>query len=215
MSGCCQGADKVFGRRAAEHDLRRYRKNGPSKPTRILLEAVRAQGVAGATVLDIGGGVGAVQHELLASGAARARGVDASAAYLRAAAAEAERRGHADRLEMREGDFVVLADAIEPADVVTLDRVICCYPDVAALVGRSADRARRVYGLVYPRDAWWTRAGVRVTNLWFRLTRNPFRAFVHRVAAVHRLAAEAGLELSATRTAGPVWQVAVYTREAR
>ncbi len=210
--GCCQGADKVFGDRTAAHDLKRYRKKGPSKPTRMLLDALRAEGVVDATVLDIGGGVGVIQHELLESGAVRATGVDASLAYLRAATEEAERRGHADRLTRLEGDFVAVAGDVEPADVVTLDRVICCYPDLPALVGRSADRARRLYGLVYPRDAWWTRLGFHLPNLWFRLSRNPFRVFAHPSEAVDRVAREHGLVPALRRNAGPVWQVALYTR---
>jgi len=210
--GCCQGADRIFGDRTAAHELKRYRRKGPTKPTRILLDALRAKGVTGATVLDIGGGIGAIQHELLQSGAAHATGVDASPAYLRAAAEEASRRGYAERRTAVEGDFVAVAGDIGPADVVTLDRVICCYPDMPALVGRSAERARRLYGLVYPRDAWWMRLAIRFPNLWFRLSRNPFRVFVHRSDAVDRVAREHGLAPALRRNAGPVWQVALYTR---
>jgi hypothetical protein len=90
--------------------------------------------------------------------------------------------------------------------------VICCYPDMPALVARSADRARRLYGLVYPRDEWWTRLVIKVPNLWFRVSRNPFRVFVHPSEAVDRVAREHGLAPALRRTAGPVWQVALYTR---
>ena len=163
-------------------------------------------------MLDIGGGVGAIQHELLDAGATRATGVDASPAYLRAAREEAQRRGHGGRVGYHEGDFVALADGIEAADVVTLDRVICCYPDMEALVGSSAQRARRVYGLVHPREAWWTRLGVGVGNLSLRLARRRFRAYVHPVAAVDAVARDSGLALRLRENAGPIWQVAVYTR---
>jgi hypothetical protein len=212
VTGCCQGVDKVFGERTAGHDLRRYRKRGPSRPTRILLDALERERLAGATVLDIGGGVGAIQHELLDAGAARATAVEASDAYLRAAAEEAARRGHADRVRQLRGDFVALADEVEPADVVTLDRVICCYPDMESLVGRSADRALRLYGLVYPRDEWWVGLGVRATNVGMRLARKAFRAHLHRTGAVDAVAREHGLALKLARHAGPVWQVAVYER---
>ena len=213
MNSCCQGVDEVFGERAARNDLRRYRKRGPSKQTRLLLDAIRDEGIERATVLDIGGGVGAIQHELLEAGAGHATSVDASVAYMRAAREEAERRGTADRVSYHAGDFVALAEGIEPADVVTLDRVICCYPDVQALVGRSADRARRIYGLVYPRDTWWTRIGVRVANLGMRLARRTFRAHVHPTRVVDAAAREHGLTPRLQRGAGPVWQVALYTRD--
>lgn len=213
MTGCCcQGVDEMFGERTARHDLRRYRKRGPSKPTRMLLEALRREGVEHATLLDIGGGIGVIQQELLDAGAERATSVEASGAYLRAAKEEAERRGHGDRIGYEEGDFVALADGVEPADVVTLDRVICCYPDMEALVGRSADRARRLYGLVYPRDRWWVALGVRTTNLIMRVSRRSFRAHVHRTTAVDAVARAHGLEPRLARRVGPVWQVAVYAR---
>lgn len=214
MTGCCcQGVDQMFGERTARHDLKRYRKRGPSKPTRILLEALRREGVEHATVLDIGGGIGAVQHELLDAGAERATSVEASAAYLRAAREEAERRGHADRISHQAGDFVALADRIAPADVVTLDRVICCYPDMESLVGRSADRARRLYGLVYPQDRRLVRLGVGLTNTIMRLSRRAFRAHVHPTTAVDAVARERGLTPRVARRAGPVWQIAVYARD--
>jgi hypothetical protein len=170
-SCCCQGVDQMFGERTAQHDLRRYRERGPSKPTRMLLEALQREGIERASVLDIGGGVGVIQLELLEAGAERATSVEASTAYLRVARDEAQRRGHAHRIRYETGDFVAVADRVEPADVVTLDRVICCYPDMEALVGRSADRARRLYGLVYPRDRWWVAVAFRVVNLVLRVSR--------------------------------------------
>jgi magnesium-protoporphyrin O-methyltransferase len=212
-SCCCQGVDEVFGERTARHDLRRYRKRGPSKPTRMLLEVLRREGIERAAVLDIGGGIGVIQQELLDAGAERATSVEASVAYLRVAREEAERRGSADRITYQAGDFVALADRVEPADVVTLDRVICCYPDMEALVGRSADRARRLYGLVYPQDRWWVALGIRVANLIMRLTRRAFRAHLHRTSAVDAVAREHGLTPKLSRRVGPVWQVALYARE--
>ena len=103
LTYCCCGHQEAFGEKTAARDLRRYRRRGPRKTTRQLLEALRSQGVEDATVLDIGGGVGVIEHELLESGAMRAEGVDASRAYLRAAREEAERRGHSDRLVQRPG----------------------------------------------------------------------------------------------------------------
>jgi 2-polyprenyl-3-methyl-5-hydroxy-6-metoxy-1,4-benzoquinol methylase len=216
MTSCrCQGVDEMFGEKTARHDLRRYRKRGPAKPTRMLLEALLGEGIEHATVLDIGGGIGAIQQELLDAGADRATSVEASAAYVRAARDEAERRGHTDRISYQAGDFVALADRVEPADVVTLDRVICCYPDMESLVGRSADRAQRLYGLVYPRDAWWVAVGFRVVNVIMRLARRAFRVHLHPTRAVDAVAREHGLMPTLARRAGPVWQVVLYARGPR
>jgi hypothetical protein len=98
--------------------------------------------------------------------------------------------------------------------VVTLDRVICCYPDMEALVGRSADRALRLYGLVYPRDRWWVAAGLRMTNLAMRIARRAFRAHLHRTSAVDAVARRHGLTPRLSRPIGPVWQLVVYARDA-
>jgi magnesium-protoporphyrin O-methyltransferase len=72
----------------AAADLTKYRAKGPPPWARTLIDAIKAEGVDGATLLDIGGGIGVIQHELLASGAARATNVEASSAYLSAARGE-------------------------------------------------------------------------------------------------------------------------------
>lgn len=111
------------------------------------------------------------------------------------------------------GDFVALADEVDPADLVALDRVICCYSDMAALVGRSATLARRRYGLVYPRDSWLGRVGVAFLNAGFRLSRSSFRTYVHRTAEVGAILAAHGLVKVLHRTT-LIWQLAVYERPA-
>lgn len=192
-------------------ELRKYRERGPMKTTRMLVEALKAEGVESRTLLDIGGGVGAIQHELLKAGAHHATGVDASAACLAAAAEEAARQGHIDRVRHHHGDFVDRAPEVAPADVVTLDRVICCYHDVEALVGRSAERAQRLYGVVYPRRTWWTWISFRLINVVNRLRRTSFRAFLHPPTAVDALIRAHGLT---QRFYGKtfLWQVVVYGR---
>jgi Methyltransferase small domain len=76
-----------YNARLAASDLKRYREKGPRPWTRALVESLKAEGVEGATLLDIGGGVGVISHELLAAGASSATCVDASAAYLASARA--------------------------------------------------------------------------------------------------------------------------------
>jgi hypothetical protein len=124
---------------------------------------------------------------------------------------EAERRGFGDRAAHRYGDFVELADEVEPADIVTLDRVICCYADMPALVGRSVERARRLYALVYPVDRWWIRLIVGVGNGVLRLFRQSFRFHVHATRAVDRLIRSHGFERRLHHR-GVVWQTFLYSR---
>ena len=177
----------------------------------MLLDALRLAGVRDATVLDVGGGVGVIHHELLDAGAASAVHVDAASHYLDAARAEAERRGHADRVAFRYGDFVAVAPSLPAADVVTLDRVLCCYHDMGALVAASASHAARLYGLVYPRDHVLVRLGAPLINLVMRLRRSSFRVFVHPTPEVDRAVRDAGLA-PRWRATTLFWQVVVYGR---
>jgi magnesium-protoporphyrin O-methyltransferase len=110
------------------------------------------------------------------------------------------------------GDFARLADEVEPAEVVTLDRVICCYPDARALIGRSAAKAGRLYGLVHPVDRWWTRTLARLGNLGYRIFRNPYRIHVHPQALIDRLVTDAGLRPMEHHDAW-FWRTAVYRRQ--
>lgn len=207
----CQSADRFFDQRVAAADLRHYRQHGATGTTRQLLDALTSAGGAEMTLLDIGGGIGVIQHELRAAGVNEITGVDASRAYLAMARSEAERLGYATVTRYVYGDFVALADEIAAADIVTLDRVICCYPDMAALMHSAAAKAGRLLGLVYPRDRWWTKAGVAILNLGPRVRGSAFRSFVHPTAAVEGVAAANGLRRIAHHE-GAIWQVVVFAR---
>jgi hypothetical protein len=185
--GCdTDGFASIFDRRHAERDRDRYRRSGPDRTTRMLLGLLAPYRSAGSTVLDIGGGIGTIDHELLRTGASRA-------------------------IEFVDGDFVQLAAVIDPADIVTLDRVVCCYPDAERLVGLSTARVRTVYGLVLPRDRWLVRLAIRLENLWFRLRRKSYRAYVHPTVRVDEIAAANGLHPGSERRTA-FWRVVVYDR---
>lgn len=207
----CEGIACHFDTKRAQDELETYREQGPDTTTRMLIDALVSEGVAGKSLLDVGGGVGAIQHALLDAGADKAVAVEASGAYLHTAQTETSRRERTDRIEYHHGNFVDLAEHISPADIVTLDRVLCCYHDMDALVRRSAERARQLYGLVYPRDTWWMKTALAVRNVEFRLRRSPFRVYVHPTRAVDALLREYGFEqCSYDRTM--LWQVVVYRR---
>jgi SAM-dependent methyltransferase len=208
--GCACSANE-FGERDARNDLRSLRKKGPPRTTRWLIDALADGGVDGWSVLDVGAGVGAVHLELLDAGASTAVDVDASPAYVEAARNEAARRGHADHVTYQVADFVAVAPEIGPVDAVALDRVVCCYGDMVALVTLSAERARRRYGLVYPKDSWWIRAMASAANAWSRLIRSRTRVHAHETASVDGLIRAAGLEPRFRRTT-IFWQVLVYER---
>ena len=211
-NNCCCAFENAFDEDYVEGDLKDYQKHGPSKSTLALLRAVQSlTAVRDATVLDIGGGVGAVQLELLKAGARSTFDVDGSPAYIAAAKREFERLGFADRAGFLHGDFAQVANVVETADIVTLDRVICCYPDMHSLVNAAAQKTRKVMGLVWPREAWWTHAGIKVFNLFQRMSRYPLVQTLHAQPEVDAVAGAYGLVMKRTQNVG-FWQVRVYAR---
>ena len=207
----CVGIEKSFDDAEANAELDRFRRRGPRKTTRLLIEGVKEAGVSGLTLLDVGGGVGAVHLGLLAAGADSAVDVDASSAFLRAARAEAASRGLARRIAHRFGNFVEMAAEISPADIVTLDRVLCCYHDMESLLGASARHATSTLGMVFPRDTWRGRFMNRLLNLVQRIKGTPFRTFVHPHTRVAEILRASGLESTFQRTTF-FWQVEVFRR---
>jgi magnesium-protoporphyrin O-methyltransferase len=205
MAGCC---DTPFTARQARLAAAKYRKRGLGGTSRDLVEL--AGDVSGASVLEAGGGVGAIELELLAAGAARATDVELSGEYEGEARKLLAERGLSDRVERRVGDFVT--EPVEPHDFVVLHRVVCCYPDVDALVGVAAERARRRMLLTYPQERRLTRAGIRAINVFMRLSRSEFRVFVHSVTRIEAAAAAKGLELRERRPRGLFWESAAYER---
>jgi magnesium-protoporphyrin O-methyltransferase len=206
------GLDEVFGERSARHDVNRFIRRGLPRRSRKLLDAVQQiTPVTGAETLEIGAGAGGLSVTLIERGAVRAMAVDASPAFAAAARSLADRRGIADRLVVVAADFAAHSDATPPADVVMLDRVICCYPDLPALLLPAVARARRVIALSYPRNAWWSRLLVRAANAGLTVTRRRFRMQFHRPDRVRTMLEEGGFT---SRVAGHVgvWELLVASR---
>ena len=204
--------ETFYDEKRAASEFRKYREKGPIPSTRALIEALKAEGVEDATLLDIGGGIGAIQHELLDAGVTNATSVDASASYLDTAREESRRRGHEGRVTYLHGDFVALAESVPAADIVTLDRVINVYPDWERLAGLAASRAQRLFGLVYPRDTRMVRLVVSAMNLKLRLRRTAVRASVRPGEAVERIARDNGLVPHLAQDVGSAWHIAVFRR---
>jgi magnesium-protoporphyrin O-methyltransferase len=205
------GFARHFDKKRVAQELQAYQTEGPVPTTRALIHALLGAGVKDATLLDIGGGVGAIQYALLEAGARSATSVEASADYLDVAREEALRHKLRDRIRYEAGDFVDVAARVALADIVTLDRVVCCYADMEKLVRLSAERSRRLYGLVYPRDRALIRAGVRVENFFRWLFRNRFRSYVHAVDAMDALIRSLGFGLR-QRLRTFKWEVVVYEK---
>jgi magnesium-protoporphyrin O-methyltransferase len=201
-----------FDTGVATGDRDRYRARGLDKRARRLVDAVAGLGIRDATVLDVGAGLGLVSFELLARGARSATLSDAAPAYLDAAREEAKQRGMADRLQVAEGDFVETATQLAPADVVVLDRAVCCYPAWRPLLEAAAGRCKRVLGITYPPARLDVRAVIAFENAWRRWFGDAFRAFVHPPADMENALRESGLQ-RVTRARTFVWIIDVYVRD--
>jgi 2-polyprenyl-3-methyl-5-hydroxy-6-metoxy-1,4-benzoquinol methylase len=213
MAGCCPSRDyhRFFNQRFARRVANRYRKRGLDKTARRMVEFLRGLGVEGASVLEIGGGVGEVEVELLKAGAARAQNLELSPAYEREARRLARQAGVQGRLDWRIHDLAEDPEAVEPADLVVMHRVVCCYPDYERLLGAAADHARRALVFSYPPRNLASRALYRVFNLAMRLLRSDFRGFAHPPGAMLAVLEDHGLR-RAYRRHGPIWQVAGLQR---
>jgi 16S rRNA G966 N2-methylase RsmD len=202
----------MFGARFAKRMAARYRKRGLDATAQAIVDLVTQGGVQGATVLEVGGGVGEIQLELLRRGAASATNLELSPGYEREAAALIEDAGLGGRVHRRLIDIATDPAGVEPADIVVLHRVVCCYPDYERLLGAAADRARRLLVFSHPPRNLVSRAFFATQNTFFRLRGSEFRTFAHPPAAMLDVLTARGLQPEFAHR-GLVWRVAGLERQ--
>jgi SAM-dependent methyltransferase len=217
MPGCCCSpfecaANQQFSEKKVAQELKRYRQKGPGPTTRLLIDGIAESAGVSGTVLDVGSGLGSLTLALLERGASSAVAVDASAAYVSAARDEAAQRGRSDAIRFVHADFVVAAPELPRASIVTLDRVVCCYPSCSQLLEAATAHAERCLALSYPREVWYVKAAMGLENGQRRLSRSSFRTFVHSVAMIEGTITRAGFSLSSRRQSWS-WSVDVYVRQ--
>lgn len=206
----CAAAATRFDRRTADRDRTRYTRRGPDPTTRLLLEELKRRPLAGRTLLDVGGGIGVIGLELLAAGVQRVTLVEASPAYLAMAQELFTARGWEGRFAARRGDFAKLS-LPEGADLVTLDRVVCCYPDARRLLSQGAACARDALSLSYPRYRWDLRLVFAIHNVLRRFAGTAFRTYVHPPAEMEAALSGAGFRRVSSRGTF-VWRVELWVR---
>ena len=213
MPSCCDpnGLGNRFGAERAKADARAYQSRGLDRDERRVVEFLDERGVAGATVLEIGGGVGAMQIDLLRAGATHAYNVEISPHYEDSANEIAAQFGVADRVERVVADFAAVAATIPPADAVIMHKVVCCYPDMPRLTGVAADHTRNVLVMTFPNDSWWIRWGLTVANLVFRVMRMEFQVFVHSPRQIVATGEQHGLRETVNRP-GFLWSMVALER---
>jgi len=212
VGDCCgQANTTIFDQKSAARDLERYRRKGLSKSARRLVEVLESKGLTGASIIDVGGGIGVISVELLTRGAARSITAELVSSYEAVASELLEERGLSERVDRRVLDFAHESTEIPAADIVVLHRVVCCYPDAPALVSAAAAHAARVLAMTFEPDRWWWRLVVRIENALMRARGGGFRTFVHKPSLIDRIARDAGLRIG-FRHVGLIWQTAIYER---
>ena len=215
MSDCCtpKGYRWVFSERSAQSEAKRYRRRGLDGTSRRIVDFLKKQGVEGQTVLEIGGGIGAIQIELLKAGASRATSIELTPTYEQVANELLSETGLSGRVERMVMDFAQAADQVEAADVVVMNRVLCCYHDMPRLAGAAADHARQTLVMTFPRGALWIRAGLGIGNGLLWLTRRHFHIFVHPPSEIIATSQRHGLQAVLNDT-GLLWTLAALSRAA-
>jgi 2-polyprenyl-3-methyl-5-hydroxy-6-metoxy-1,4-benzoquinol methylase len=213
MAGCCspRDYDRFFGKRFAQRLAKKYRKRGLDKTAREMADFLRGRGIEGATVLEIGGGVGEIEIELLKAGAARAENLELSSAYEKEARTLAEEATVGERVDWRIHDIAEDPDAVEPADIVVMHRVVCCYPDYERLLAAAAEHARRALVFSYPPRNALSRIFYGVFNLAMRLLGSGFRGFAQPPDGMLAVLERRGLRQTYEHH-GRIWQVAGHER---
>lgn len=215
MGDCCDrpGYQTVFSDRFARRVARTYRKRGLDATQSRMVSYLTDQGLKDATVLEIGGGVGELQIELLSRGAHAATNLEISRSYEAEAAALLAQSGMTQRVKRGFVDIATSPDQVEPADVVVLHRVVCCYPDYQRLLSAAAGHAKRLLVFSYPHRNLLTRMMISGENRLHRLRGSDFRTFVHPPAAMIKAAQAAGMSVN-YRYRGISWNIVGLERSA-
>jgi SAM-dependent methyltransferase len=196
MSSCClhaRSAGRLFSFFAHRY-RKRFRKKGFEPSQQQLMAGLEQVGYRDATVLEIGCGVGHLHQSLLEQGADSAVGIDLASSMLDEARDWAGERGLHGRTDYVEGDFMLVADQVDPADISLLDKVVCCYPDAQGLLEKSLARTKRVIALTYPRDRWFVRLGVSAMTCALWIARSDFRSYVHDPVQIEHWITASGME---------------------
>lgn len=213
MSDCCspKGYRWIFSEKRAQAEARRYRRRGLDPTSRRIAAFLIQQGIADRTLLEVGGGIGAIQIELLKAGIKRAVNIELTPTYEKAAQALLREAGLLDRAERRVMDFADAGRDVEMADIVIMNRVICCYPDMPKLAGAAADHTREVLVVSFPKERWWTRLVISLGDLALRVARRQFQIFLHSPGEIIATAERRGLKTISNQPSF-FWQVAGLRR---
>lgn len=192
--------------------LDEYRDKGLADTASAIIESL-SPSLKGLTVLELGCGVGALTVELLKRGASSAVGIDLSPKMIELARMLASEAHLSESVTFQIGDGAVAE--LKKSDIVILDTVLCCYPDVSSLVDNSSSAAGRFYAISVPDEG---RIATKILRIVMPLQniivavagRAGFRFFVHPTKAIRKRLEDKGFRLLSKSPEGWIWSVFVY-----
>lgn len=207
---CC-GAENVFDLKGAQKEMKKYKRKGAGKTTKKLISLLNLQNLEGATLMDIGGGVGAIQWAFLKKGGKNTTDVDASKGYLEVARSYALEQGLSEQSTFLHSDLVDRTHDLSTFDYVTLDKVVCCYPDYTSLLETALNKCTKTIGLTYPLGGVVSKIIVQIQNIYLYFKKNPFRTYLHSPSEIEAFIRSKGFEPICKKISFP-WHVQVYKR---
>jgi magnesium-protoporphyrin O-methyltransferase len=192
----------------------RYKKDGLSKSSRIMMNWLIEHGLGGRNLLDLGCGAGTFSVEALKNGASTCVGIDLAPEMIMAADSLAAEMGLSTRAKFHLGNAA--SEELPPAEVVVMDKVICCYPELDSLLKNASSSSREIVCCVVPRDQglwkWPLRLAARTGNLIYRLRRRKLNWFyIHSLKAIDGFLREAGFAREKTAPSR-MWLALLYKR---
>lgn len=207
---CC-GADLFFNKKTAEKEYRKYLKKGPSRVTAKIIQQLRQQEIEGKSMVDVGGGIGALQWWFLDNGGKQTTDIDASSGYLKQAEYHAAQKGWQNNTRFVMGDCVEVYNEIDDPHFITLVKVVCCYPNFEEILDSSCKKAIGHVSLSYPIDGIISQSIRMFGDLFFMLKGSPYRPFVHSVKKIRDVFARNEYQRITHDIAFP-WHVETYAR---
>ena len=209
---CC-GADKLFDLKGAQKELKKYSKTGPTRVTKKLIQAISSYDKKGKTLLDIGGGIGAIAWHFHENGASGTTDVDASSGYLQVAEEYAQTKGWESSSQFKQGDITDVAHELLEFDFVTMDKVVCCYPDYQSILESALSKSNKVVALTFPFGGPIANILRWIGSIYLSFKKNPFRPYVHSHHKIQAFILGKGFTLVHQSVAFP-WRVWIFEKQA-
>jgi magnesium-protoporphyrin O-methyltransferase len=207
---CC-GTDMFFDKKKSNKEYRDYLKKGPSRITAKIIKQLTSQTIEGKSLLDVGGGIGALQWWFLTMGGAQTSSIDASSSYLLQSQNHATENEWGSKTQFIFGDYTEVHNQVHSPDYITLDKVICCYPNFKEIIEISCFKANSHVALSYPTDDVFSKIIFGLIILFMEFKRNSFRPYIHPVKSIRKAFEQYGYERVSYAMAFP-WHIETYRK---